>query len=129
MNSDKELSDEYQVERNKLVYHITPSINIASILSIGLIPKIGERSKLINETLPAIYFFPTINDVENALYNWLGEIFEDESELALLQVEINNYSQLVEWELISFIPIPSKNIKVIDINVDNIDLNILSDYL
>ena len=127
--ADSDFINKLPIDINKFAYHVTPSSNLTSILSKGLTPQIGERSKLI-ETLPAIYFFNTINDVEHALYNWLGDVFYYEPELALLQVEIiNNCSQLVEWELISYIPIPPKNIKVITNDIDNMDLTTLPDYL
>ena len=61
----------------KTFYHVTLLENWKSIKENGLIPKIGELSKLIDETQKRIYLFPNIEDMENALYNWLGETIND----------------------------------------------------
>lgn len=67
-------------------YHVTEAENIPSIISDGLVPSIGARSKELGETREVIYFFPTEEDMNNALSNWLGEEFED-VEIAILTVE------------------------------------------
>lgn len=69
-------------------FHVTPKKNISSILENGLIPQIGERSLEIGEQIEAIYLFPNFEEMDNALYNWLGEAFEDEEELLILQIDL-----------------------------------------
>lgn len=66
-------------------YHVTEAENLASIMRDGLMPSIGARSKALGETCEVIYFFPTEEDMDNALSNWLGEEFED-VEIAILAV-------------------------------------------
>lgn len=83
-------------------FHVTPARNIDAILASGLIPAIGERSTELGEAAPAIYLFPTIEDAEDAVGNWLGESFDEDEELALFAVDITDipYVQEVEWEII-----------------------------
>jgi len=103
-------------------YHITLTKNLPDILQHGLIPKVGERSALIKETKPAIYLFGSFTDVENALYNWLGDEFEDDT-LALLKVELprNIRVEKVAFEYQVFNPIPPDCLTVISENIDDFD--------
>lgn len=96
-------------------YHVTTFKNIDSILKQGLIPTIGERSQQIDEPVAAIYFFPTLDDVDTALLNWLGDEFDEDEELALLKVNLRkgSYFQSVDWELISYERIPINQIEFI----------------
>ena len=69
-------------------FHVTKKENMESILEHGLIPQIGERSEELGESEKAIYLFPNIEEMENALYNWLGECFEDDEDLIIIQVDV-----------------------------------------
>ena len=69
-------------------FHVTPKKNIASILEYGLIAQIGSRSKEIGESQEAIYLFPNREEMETALANWLGECFEEDEELLILQIDL-----------------------------------------
>ncbi len=62
----------------KTYYHVTLSKNIKSIMQHGLIPQIGQLSKLCNEEIPRIYLFPTQDAMEVALSSWLGENIDNE---------------------------------------------------
>lgn len=53
----------------KVGYHITMKKNIPSILKTGLIPKMP----LDYEDIKGVYLFKTLEDVETALYQWMGE--------------------------------------------------------
>lgn len=71
-------------------YHVTPKSNLPSILKNGLIPTIGERSKLL-ETIPKVYLFPSKENLETALLNWLGEEFEDlQEDLIILEIDLSD---------------------------------------
>lgn len=74
---------------NNVAYHVTPRANLDSICEKGLEPRTGARSLMLGELKDAIYLFPIIEDMENALSNWLGEIFEDEEALVVLEVNIS----------------------------------------
>lgn len=70
-------------------FHITPKDNLDSILSDGLIAQIGERSLEIGERQNAVFLFPNFEEMNNALYNWFGEVFEDEDvDLIILQIDL-----------------------------------------
>lgn len=70
-----------------MLYHVTPSENLPSILGSGLKPAIGPRSAELGEPQPFVYLFRSLQDVETALMNWLGEALEDAGELAILEIE------------------------------------------
>ena len=60
------------------LYHVSLLRNLKSIMKVGLEPRIGERSKEIGETEKAVYLFPTIDDMNCALGQWLGDWYNDE---------------------------------------------------
>ena len=68
-------------------FHVTPKDNLNSILSNGLIAQIGERSLEIGERQNAVFLFPNFEEMNDALYNWLGEAFED-IDLIILQIDL-----------------------------------------
>lgn len=102
----------------KTFYHVTLLENWKSIKENGLIPKIGELSKLIDETQKRIYLFPNIEDMENALYNWLGETINDlygeDIECCSLKITLPDDFPIengdVEYEVYSYQKIPSQYI-------------------
>lgn len=69
-------------------FHVTPAANLSSILSDGIITAIGERSQIVGEKNKAVFLFPDVSSMENALMNWLGEAFEDEENLVILQIDL-----------------------------------------
>lgn len=71
----------------QLVYHVTPASNLTAIYAQGLVPQIGPRSRLARESRPAVYCFPTQEAMETALSNWLGEQFDLDEELVVLQID------------------------------------------
>jgi len=76
-------------------YHVTLRENLSSILNNGLIPSIGERSsQLTEDSLPLesikrVYLFPTKDDCDTALGQWLGDEFEDVEEDGLVIIEVD----------------------------------------
>lgn len=74
---------------DNVAYHVTPKEKLKSILKKGLIPQIGENSAGINESEEMVFLFPTMEDVDTALSQWLGEIYEDLEENALIIMEID----------------------------------------
>jgi hypothetical protein len=92
-------------------YHVTPASNLLSILERGLIPAIGERSNKI-EDVPYVFLFASKDDLETALYQWLGQEFEDlDEELLFLEVDLSKTQyQVGAFELTVATPIASKNI-------------------
>lgn len=94
-------------------FHVTDMKNLSSIIKFGLIPQIGSNSLLCDEQVPAIYFFPNFEEMNNALYNWLGEIFDERNieDLVIVQVDFPSETVLEVsdfYETIYYNPIPTE---------------------
>lgn len=92
---------------NKVLYHVTKKENYDSIMKNGLIPMIGERSEQL-ESADGVYMFPTLEDMETALGQWLGWEFEDDEELYALSITLPvNFplEETCEFERVSRLPI------------------------
>lgn len=102
----------------EILYHVTPTRNVKSILAKGLVPSIGQRSAQL-ETESNLFLFPTKDAAEDAVMNWLGDEFDDEP-LSLLAVSSNGlegkFTPGAEYEFTVSSPIPPQNIKVISTN-------------
>lgn len=103
-------------DKSRCFFHVTPMENVQNIMEHGLVPKIGERSGAQGEETPAIYLFPTMDDMDNALSNWLREWFEDaygpDVELAIVKAFLPpdiyvHYDLSVAYECYVTEPIPS----------------------
>lgn len=103
------------LDKQIIAYHVTPARNVRYIMKDGLVPQIGSNSSSYGETEERLYFFPTIEDAEEAAMNWLGDQYEDEI-LSLLEVDIAGISMKkdVDWELYTNQSIPPERIKVIN---------------
>lgn len=109
----------------KEAYHVTSSKNLPLILKEGLLPLVGERSIDIGEQVPRVYLFPTIDDMETALMNWLGEWYDEyeeetgeKEELFSLKVLIPDsieifFDETSGFECYSYKHIPSEYITVL----------------
>lgn len=74
---------------NQTAYHVTPAVNLNSILQAGLQPRIGERSGDLGERLPRVYLFADQESCDTALSGWLGECYTDIPEDGLLVLLVN----------------------------------------
>lgn len=116
--------------QTQTLYHVTPVRNLKKIMQDGLIPRHGVRSRRISEPTPAIYLFPSLADVDDAINGWMGNNFSDEARLALLAVtvplDISMHSD-VEYERAIHSPIPPENIRVLtrdllgEVGVDHLE--------
>lgn len=106
-------------DKSRCFFHVTPMENVQNIMEHGLVPQIGERSGAQGEEAPAIYLFPTMDDMDNALSNWLGEWFEDtygpDVELAIVKAFLPpdiyvHYALSVAYECYVTEPIPSRHL-------------------
>lgn len=71
---------------------------------------------MLGELKDAIYLFPSIEDMENALSNWLGELFEDEEVLVVLEIDttgLNIIQSEAEYEILCFETIVPSRIKTL----------------
>jgi hypothetical protein len=71
-----------------VLFHLTPSSNVAGILRDGLVPRIGPRATKLGERRPVVYMFSNMDDLGCALDNWLGEELEDVAKIALIRADI-----------------------------------------
>jgi len=96
-----------------ILFHVTPMEKVDSILTNGLIPQIGERSKKISEE-KGIFLFPSEEDMEQAMLSWLADEFDEDEELASLKIMLPDDFPLespVEYERVSRVTIESKYIE------------------
>jgi hypothetical protein len=103
------------------VFHVTPSRSVKGIQRKGLIPKIGPRSRLIKEKVPTIYVFPDIESLENGVSNWLGDAFDEETKLSILELTVPSawvVREELQWEVKIMQTIPPENIRVMVPDVD-----------
>ncbi|MCK2000401.1 hypothetical protein MZM54_03220 [[Brevibacterium] frigoritolerans] len=87
-----------------ILYHCTSISKLESIMEEGLIPQIGERSIKMNEGEKGVYLFPTYEDCETALQQWLGDEFDEEDEVITLEITLPKgfpLEESVEYEKIS----------------------------
>jgi hypothetical protein len=106
-----------------IAWHVTPTSQLDAIEAEGLIPMVGERAALLGEPRPAIYLFPSLSDLDNALLNWLGEQFDEDEELALLKVEVPDDAEIwsdAEYEIAVGTPIPMANIEIMTRDLDSV---------
>lgn len=81
---DQLIEDEYGSTE---YFHVTPLANVEAIMSEGLKPMVGDRSKKLNEP-EGIFLFKEQDAAEDAVGGWLGNEFGDEVTLALLQIDL-----------------------------------------
>lgn len=92
-------------------FHVTPSVNLPSILAHGLIPQAGPRSQQIKGD-HGIYLFSSREDAVDAVMNWLGDEFGDE-DLTLLSVRLPPGAEVTKeaFEVVCLDPIPADLIR------------------
>lgn len=99
----------------KTYYHVSEKQNLDSIMKKGLVPQIGERSQENNEEA-AVFLFPTKDDMDTALSQWLGEWYED-IDIVLMSLQIilpDDFPILdsnVDYEKVCKVIIPPEYIK------------------
>lgn len=99
-----------------ILYHLTPLAKIADILREGLVPQIGQRSKLAGETQPAIFCFHDLTQVEDALMQWIGDYFDEDEPLAVLRIAAPDDVLIGEgagYEVVVLTPINGSSIEVL----------------
>ncbi len=105
----------HEGKEDRTFYHMTLARNVNKVLSDGLIPRRGPRSRKMKEGDAAIYLFPTIKDAELAYTSWLGNEFADETKLALLKVTVPHTMEIhsdAPYECHVYEPIPPSCISV-----------------
>lgn len=119
----KYLNENYFDE--KFAYHVTRRKNLPSIKKKGLEPRVPKDYGTSGD-IKGVYLFKTIEDTQNALYNWLGERIEEweeendkEYDEVVLKINIDGLEQdlidSVEYEWTCLVNIePSRIVDVIE---------------
>ena len=71
-----------------IIYHVTNLTNLSSIKRRGLCPQIGLRSQELGETEKCIFVFTNLDDVDEAVANWLGDEFDDNERLFCITINV-----------------------------------------
>lgn len=107
-----------------MLYHVTPYDNLESILKNGLIPTIGPRSAKIGGVKPAVYLFQSLDEVEDALMNWMVDDFEAEdiNQLIILEIQSDNIAINKERNVVIVKQsiLPSSIVRVLDEDMEEI---------
>ncbi len=98
---------------NRTFFHVTPSENVESILSGGLVPRTGARSEKLGDH--GIFLFRSAEDAEDAVMNWMGDEFGEDEPLTLLRVVLSDGAETSEeaFEVVCHEPIPANQIEVL----------------
>jgi len=112
-----QLEEEKYDELPEKVYHVTLADNLGSIMSRGLIPQIGDRARKIEGEKPAVYCFPDKVSMEDAVMNWLGDEYDEDDQLALLEIDTTGLKGQVtdgaQYEVAITDSIPVDNIRIL----------------
>lgn len=103
------------------LYHVTTRSALADIREKGLIPQIGPRAKLMDETIPCVWLFTYQHAMEESIMNWLGDEFDENEDLMICEVTLDNtyvekmfYNPHVDFEIGCMVTIPVDCIKFLD---------------
>ena len=94
------------------LFHVTPLRNLGRIRAEGLLAQLGPRASAACERAPAVFCFPSREDLDNALSNWMGEDFEDSpGELAIVELRsplsAKRDACAASYEVVLLDPVPS----------------------
>lgn len=115
--------NENMIDDKRFAYHVTSRKNIKSIMKKGLEPRIPEDYGEHGDT-KGVYLFKTLEDTENALFNWLGQRIEEieeetgqEYNEVVLKIDISNLENelidTVEYEWLCLVKI--EPFRIVDI--------------
>lgn len=100
-----------------MYYHLTPSVNVSSILRDGLVPGCGRLSSIAFEEKHLIYLFTSYDEAINALNNWYGN-YMDELDMFPITLLGVSYSNVIDegtgYEVVVDHIIPSNCICIIE---------------
>ncbi len=105
---------------NKVLYHVTLTKNVPSIMEHGLRPTVGDRSKKLNEH-PCVWLFPDQDSAADGVDQWFGDEVDDDDAIALLEIDLPPEIEVlkndgIDWELYVTQTIPPHCITVMNEN-------------
>lgn len=105
-----------QVPPGKTYYHVCKDTNLPNILKMGLLVSQGDRSSQMEEE-PSVFLFRDKNSAYDAISNWLGDEFEEDEILDLLQISLPSDFPLTDdprmFEVVSKRDIPPSFIRLL----------------
>ncbi len=86
-----------------MLYHITPSDNVESILEKGLEPRIGRSSRANGETEPAVYLLRDLSDAKYLIETWYYEVFREDMSLLSIDATPEEIGGVIRegWEVVT----------------------------
>lgn len=105
-------------------YHVSSAEAYRNHISKeGLIPKLGDRSFEMYEPEKRVYFFSSMDALEDGVTNWLGDALADfgVEEIAILKVDLSNMTventfdggSMESWEMYTTNPVPPERITLV----------------
>lgn len=73
------------------LFHITYRENIPSIMANGLLPSIGERARLVDETTKKISCFESLDKAYIAYDNWMCPLFNNNKQIVVIELDVKPY--------------------------------------
>lgn len=93
------------------MYHVTLLSNLKSIKKYGLLCQIGPRSQDLGEPTKAVFVFPNLDYANDAVMNWMGDEFDDDDKLIILQVKLTekdvDHEPDIDYERYRTVDIPA----------------------
>ena len=108
------------------VYHITKRSNLKSITTKKLQPLIGTNSAKINEKQPLVYLFNSLIDVQTALSQWFGDLFDENEKLVIIEInlELNDPALITQLDKYHYESTYKKPINIVNCYIfDEIELD------
>lgn len=100
----------------KTAYHVTYADNVDSIKKYGIKP---SKPQDFDEAVDGVYLFPSYDDMEDALVNWLGDRLDEDRDIVAIKLNISGLKceSDVEYELRCLETIEPIRIIDIDYNI------------
>lgn len=94
-------------------YHVTETRNLNSIMQKGLLPKTGRRSSKIGDF--GVFLFKTLQDLEDGMSTWLGDEFDEDVEITILEVDLSDDIEIFDdglYEICVKVKIPPDSLTI-----------------
>lgn len=103
-----------------VLFHIAPETAVPGIRKHGLLPGIGDRSTHCGEDSPAVYFFPSAEDAEGAMLNWLPDEYPNGTRFYMVTAALpSRYAQSLrttaDYEVVTDLPVPPDYLDIQDL--------------
>jgi hypothetical protein len=81
----------------RILYHVTPTSNVRSIKKRGLVPRLVKRGVYADGSFSKrVYFFVDRDTAEDALMNWIVDVFPRTRYFAVLGIALPSHYEVYE---------------------------------